>query len=519
MLPTIQKVTELELFDLILARTLRVPQVGVVTSGDSEVLSRQVDIALMNLGFKADRGLLTHLRGLNPTQAKGVCLSILRGVQRVVGGHVAHNTYFRDFPKNIPNTLEFWVSCLTRQLAAYAEPSKLDLLSLPGYGSYAHTYQEMVEAHEALIPSLKAKFKLLTLGGTLDEEAIRLFRLLAESPVPLNEGDLEILTTLSNLPQVLGSGLPSSPVRENRAVVNAARVRAGLPFATDTVTDTLRVAVCLSGGDVTLDKPTKFKSFPRKLRRLLCQGLYSLLVTSPEKVSDVSRYQEMWKRLGEKLHPYEFGLTQVNELFDLARGDKTQKSLQGRIEEAFLAKNWPLVMSLATKAPGVLFRSVDRALVAGCPPATLLGALEETVGKVSCRVLLSLREHLLNRERRNATGKRVFSNTKGKSWIEDETRNPLPGVVVEGLINLLDLEIEARLPTLTNLAVDMKVKGVALPLSEKNKASGFGVLQRGSVSKIEGNVLRFFMYWKEKETRTDYDLSCILLNWDFEMTS
>jgi stress response protein SCP2 len=279
------------------------------------------------------------------------------------------------------------------------------------------------------------------------------------------------------------------------------------------------VAVCLSGGDVTLDKPTKFKSFPRKLRRLLCQGLYSLLVTSPEKVSDVSRYQEMWKRLGEKLHPYEFGLTQVNELFDLARGDKTQKSLQGRIEEAFLAKNWPLVMSLATKAPGVLFRSVDRALVAGCPPATLLGALEETVGKVSCRVLLSLREHLLNRERRNATGKRVFSNTKGKSWIEDETRNPLPGVVVEGLINLLDLEIEARLPTLTNLAVDMKVKGVALPLSEKNKASGFGVLQRGSVSKIEGNVLRFFMYWKEKETRTDYDLSCILLNRDFEMTS
>jgi hypothetical protein len=41
---------------------------------------------------------------------------------------------------------------------------------------------------------------------------------------------------------------------------------------------------------------------------------------------------------------------------------------------------------------------------------------------------------------------------------------------------------------------------------------GLGVLPRGSVSAVTGDSLRFFAYWREKQDRTDYDLSALLLD-------
>ena len=56
---------------------------------------------------------------------------------------------------------------------------------------------------------------------------------------------------------------------------------------------------------------------------------------------------------------------------------------------------------------------------------------------------------------------------------------------------------------------------VALPLSGKATAAGLGVLPRGSLSAVEGELLRFFVYWKETERRTDFDLSALMLNADY----
>jgi stress response protein SCP2 len=41
-------------------------------------------------------------------------------------------------------------------------------------------------------------------------------------------------------------------------------------------------------------------------------------------------------------------------------------------------------------------------------------------------------------------------------------------------------------------------------------------MPRGSVVPIDGNLLRFFMYWKQKHERTDYDLSVITLGESYE---
>ena len=48
----------------------------------------------------------------------------------------------------------------------------VNLLDLPAYGRYQHTYEEMIAAHADLIPALKDRRTLLHLGGSLDEEVI-----------------------------------------------------------------------------------------------------------------------------------------------------------------------------------------------------------------------------------------------------------------------------------------------------------------------------------------------------------
>jgi hypothetical protein len=41
------------------------------------------------------------------------------------------------------------------------------------------------------------------------------------------------------------------------------------------------------------------------------------------------------------------------------------------------------------------------------------------------------------------------------------------------------------------------------------------VLPRGSRTRVDGKVLRFFAYWRQSSERTDFDLSAVLLDEDF----
>jgi stress response protein SCP2 len=80
---------------------------------------------------------------------------------------------------------------------------------------------------------------------------------------------------------------------------------------------------------------------------------------------------------------------------------------------------------------------------------------------------------------------------------------------------VLDDATRRRLPSPERLLIDPDVLDVALPLSGKATAAGLGVLPRGSLSAVEGELLRFFVYWKESERRTDFDLSALMLNADY----
>ncbi|GLW90108.1 hypothetical protein [Actinokineospora globicatena] len=505
----------------LIQRTLRVARAGG-PGGDSSPVARQLDIALMSAGFKASRELVEHVSSLAKEQAVSLSTGVVVAVRALVGDQVAHNPYFRRFPRGVPDTVEFWLRELRSAAGSGEQPEVrfgvINLLSLPRYGRVQHTYEEMLAEHDELLPSIKDRVTVVHLGGDLDEEITTTFLALAGSTTPLESSDLQLFATLAALRVDL---VPESiPVRETRGVLNAARLAAGLPLvAVDTVVDVLRVACQASGGDVTLLEPTRFRGFRRAERRVLMGALDQVIAGNEGKLGDVNRYAGRFKRLGERLHPHEYpAFPHAQDVFAVARGERVARTMAGRAEVALAAGEVAQAARVLAAAPGLLFRSLDRLLRSASGPeeaGKVLATAGSVVASVSGRVLCSVREHLGNRTQHDFA--RLFVNRSGRPWITADTRRRLAPEVVYSATTMLDEELLRRLPAYDRLVVDPEVLPVALPLSGKATADGLDVLPRGTRTPVDGDLLRFFTYWRQSKQRTDYDLSVSLLDENFDL--
>lgn len=516
---------------LIIQRALRVPA-STGAAGDGTSVARQLDAALLDVGFSASRALLGHIGGLAPEPAMDLAATVVSAVRELVGDHVRHNAYFIGFPDDVPDTVEFWIDRLRAavltgggtatdaQLRAAVASGGVNLLDLPAYGTYQHTYAELLAAHDELITAAGSRVTVLRLGDVAEVEAERLYLALAGSATPLGEADLTVLGELA-VACMDGAQPAEVPVRENRAVLNGVRLVLGRPLVgMDTTTDVLRLACQASGGDTSLVTATRFRSFRRPERRVLLAALDAVVGASPGKLGDVARYAERWKRLGERLHPHEYGQwPHAREVFAVARGERRVPNLAGRAEAAVRAGAVGQAASLLSAAPGMLLRSADRLLrlASAAERSAVLDAVTGAFGAASGRVLLSLREHVDNRL--TPASARMYASRSRSAWVGPDARPPLPAELVAKLSDLLDAEISARLPDPQRpLLVDPEVLDVALPLSGKATESGFAVLPRGSRAPVTGELLRFFTYWRQASRRTDYDLSVLLLDSEFHTT-
>ncbi|MDV9192173.1 hypothetical protein R6L23_28880 [Streptomyces sp. SR27] len=508
---------------LVVRHSLRLP-VPTGPAGDGTAAARRFDAALMTAGFKLSAELIERLSGLAGPTVVETAVRTLATVRGLLGDHVRHNVHFVDFPANVPDTLDFWMACVAEAIEDGAvgtgaldrlRAGVLDLLTLPSYGRYRHTYEEMLAAHDELIAAAGDRLTVLHLGGDAEAEVSGLYLALAGSTTPLGEEHLRDLAVLAE--HCADGPQPGTiTVRENRAVVNRARLRVAAAPLLDTVTDVLRLACALAEGDVTLREPTRFRALSRPYRRALLTGLDAVVAASPAKLADVSAHAETWKRLGERLHPHEYPhLPHAAEVFAVARGERKVPSVDSRVEELLVRGDVTGAAELlASAAPGRLFRALDRLLrgaAEGKEQDAVLAAAERAAPEVSGRVVLSVREHVQNRAG-GSPERRVFVNREGKAWVTADTRAPLGDAVRERLVEMLDAETRRRLPDPGHLLIDPEVLGVALPLSGRAATAGFGVLPRGSVSPVEGELLRFFTYWREAGRTTDHDLSALVLD-------
>ncbi|MFF4029843.1 hypothetical protein ACFYZ2_08720 [Streptomyces sviceus] len=514
---------------LVVRHALRLPA-PAGPAGEGDVAARQFDAALMSVGFKLSADALRTLSALSGSTVVDTAVRTLATVREMAGDHVRHNVYFKDFPANVPDTFEFWTRCVREALEdGRARPGVLaqlrngvvNLLTLPSYGTYRHTYDEMLAAHDELTAAVGDRLTVLHLGASLEDEVSALYLALAGSTTPLGDEHLADLKVLAE--HCADGPQPETiPVRENRAVVNEARLKAGSGLLLDTVTDVLRLACALSDGDVSLQEPTRFRKLSRPVRRALLAGLDEVVARAPAKLADVLAHREAFKRLGERLHPHEYPRwPHAAEVFAVARGEQKAYTFDARVEALLGADDVTGAAELLRLAPGRLFRALDRLLRTARTQQerdAVVAVVEEVAPEVSGRVVLSVREYLHNRAAESGR-KRVFVNRLGRAHVADDTRVAVPEAERERLIAVLDAEIGRRLPSPERLLVDPDVLGVALPLSGRATSAGLGVLPRGSVSPVDGELLRFFVYWKQRQRVTDYDLSALLLDADYETVS
>ncbi|MDH6611834.1 hypothetical protein M2164_007469 [Streptomyces sp. SAI-208] len=514
---------------LVIRHALRLPA-PAGPAGEGDVAARRFDAALMSAGFKLSADALRVLSGLSESTVVDTAVRTLATVREMTGDHVRHNVYFKDFPANVPDTFEFWMRCVREALEdgkarsgvlAQLRNGVVNLLTLPSYGTYRHTYEEMLAAHDELTAAVGDRLTVLHLGGALEDELTALYLALAGSTTPLGDEHLADLRVLAG--HCADGPQPETiPVRENRAVVNEARLKAGSGLLLDTVTDVLRLACALSGGDVSLQEPTRLSKLSRPVRRALLAGLDEVVAGAPAKLADVLAHREAFKRLGERLHPHEYPRwPHAAEVFAVARGEKKAYTFEARVEALLGADDVLGATELLRSAPGRLLRALDRLLRTARTQAerdAVVAAVEEVAPQVSGRVVLSVREYLHNRAE-EAGRKRVFINRAGRAHVTDDARRTVPEEERKRLIAVLDAETARRLPSPERLLVDPDVLGVALPLSGRAASAGLGVLPRGSVSPVDGELLRFFVYWKQTRRVTDYDLSALLLDADYETVS
>jgi hypothetical protein len=404
------------------------------------------------------------------------------------------------------------------------------------------------------------QLRLLHLGFDLIGAARGRFEQLIARTAPLSLDDrAEVETVIDAMGPRTMQWLPIRiPVKETMAVVLArlwtvAPDRIAMVTATRghlaTATDVLRVAAVLLGGNPALTEPMRLGSLGRSMRRAVLDALDHL--PADPLIEDMWRHRGLWKRVGERLHPYEYatrlpvaalGFAAVRQtrldaltfgaaLRDEARGVSTVRITGDRarvtpwisaVEDRLRAGDARAAAERLGQRPGELLRRVDqlvRVAQARQPDAlaAVIGAVQAAAARGEPGQLLGLASHIA---RRTAPWpRRVFfpaGDVLG-AWGTPDHRAPLRSDAIGALVALLRAELVARAAAKRNFAravIDRGLGDLRAPTRGHAASRTRIVWPRGSsVALTAADPVRLVLHWEEPPgARVDLDLSVAMFD-------
>ncbi|MBA3458677.1 MAG: hypothetical protein H0T46_01865 [Deltaproteobacteria bacterium] len=582
---------------LLLARTHVVVLDPDVAAGAATRPSRDGDVEkfedeLAQIGFVMSLDLALTIRRM-PNQAIQELRSwIVTTLAKTLGAHRPHVPLFRRFPGGTPgNTVSLYLRRMVSWLLTRAdqpcpwcgETKPVRALDPCGHlvcntcwggGSYAgcpmcHRRvalgdpfvgslagpqpEERVKNHDGQLRLLHLAFDLL---GT----ARARFEALLARTTPLSPDDrAEVEAVIDTLGPKAASWLPKKiAVRETMALA-VARLwmispdrHAMLKATADqlkTATDVLRVAAVLMGGNAGLVEPMRLGTIPRGLRKLVLEALDRL--PAEAMLEDIRRYPGLWKRAGERLHPFEhavrlptaalafavvrgtdvakvtFGATlraQADQLASLRIEDDRVRVTPwaGVVEDALRSGDVRALTERLASRPGELLRRADhlvRVTQARQPEA--LGGVLRTIQNAMTRgapgTLLGLGTHVAAR---GAPWPRRVFLPKGevlKAWSTPDERAPLRADAIGSIGDAVRTELLVRAESRRHYAravIDRALADLLVPLNERTASRAKIAWPRGSeIAVPPGDTLRLFLHWEEPTgTTVDLDLSVALFD-------
>lgn len=316
-----------------------------------------------------------------------------------------------------------------------------------------------------------------------------------------------------------------------------------------TATDVLRLAVYMSGGDITLPPIPKkvnygwrvvlvdpddkvaynFKRFKRAERRLILSKLESVLATKrAENVyADMKKYANKWIRLGEVIHPGEYAKAypETARAFYMIRDMKKYIETYNSRVNAARKINYKEWINVLAERPGEFARSIDAVLRKNLDHSTeIIDAFKNSLSGLSMKVLYELIKYY--HARNIIPEKRVViikGNNRGPQRIKDLKALPeeVRTAVLNAVVDELGKRFLAKGPMENSYVFESSIENIALPVNMRSMNIMPGQLPRGSKIPISNNtgLLRLYCRWEDPKGQYDLDLSCSLYKDDFTLDS
>jgi len=383
---------------------------------------------------------------------------------------------------------------------------------------------------------------LTELGLATARDLERIVADLIAQATPFSAQDRADLTALRDFGP---EAAPRVAVKENLAVLTVTFPDLDFSASYRTVTDVLRLAVAMAGGDVSLAEPCRFPSFSRAQRRRLLGLLDAVgqVQDGRDSAEEMARRCERWKRLARHLRPGDYARRFPRAtalLHQVASGD-AEAGFTSRLEEALVRRDVESALRLLSARPGVFARRLNQLLRLCADDVArerVVAEFARVAPEVSLPVLVRLWEYFSS-PGPDALPWRVVAikaATGTKTTLIPSTRRPGPADAA--VVRAVEEALRQR-KRLGRIAVDQGMyEGYTAPVGLRSASPGMRTAGRGTRLPLpEGETIRFFLHWRDlpeappeapgpagpaaaedRDTRVDLDLSAFFVSEDFART-
>ena len=383
---------------------------------------------------------------------------------------------------------------------------------------------------------------LTELGLATAQDLERIVADLIAQATPFSAQDRADLTALRDFGP---EAAPRVAVKENLAVLTVTFPDLDFSASYRTVTDVLRLAVAMAGGDVSLAEPCRFPSFSRAQRRRLLGLLDAVgqVQDSRDSAEEMARRCERWKRLARHLRPGDYArrFPRAAALLHQVASGEAEAGFTSRLEEALTRRDVDGALRLLAARPGVFARRLNHLLrlcVDEAARERVVAQFAEVAPEVALPVLVRLWEYFSS-PGPDALPWRVVAikaATGTKTTLIPSTRRPGPADTA--VVRAVEEALRQR-RRLGRIAVDQGLyEGYTAPVGLRSASPGMRTAGRGTRLPLpEGETIRFFLHWRDlpeappeapgpagpaaaadRDTRVDLDLSAFFVSEDFART-
>jgi len=517
---------------------------GAISKNDILVL--MADIA--QLGYTLNAPAISVLETQTDEEFVIFRKHLVKTLKVMVGANVKHRPLFKKFPADIPDDGEYFMKRIVGFFTNMFDITEEDavvlscghaidtrLFNLDDFGACPicqHQVDELDGEDTNRIP-LEDITPAKIIGLATVEDVYQIFSNLLAAKASISDSNKAVISELVEHDQEVLAYIPIMiPMKENLALIAGLVIQhtnvavESMKQHFKTATDVLRLAVQLSGGDVSLAVKSKFKMTNKE--RKVIMGLLDN-VSDPE--ADMIRHRMRWVRLGHYLHigSHQKRFPNAFKAIDTMRNNASSVATFGGTVEALLHDMRPddienqreLISRLAMR-PGDFARRLDHLLRTVKNTAWVTDALTAAAPKLTTPMLMALSAHFKNRSEKSEFRYFIPKGKVAKIQTIEDTRETIAFETIGSIMNIIGWELHNRFVKLDGLGdvlLDPALKNYVLPMQQRSASKSLVTVPRGSRIEIpEAPTLRMFLYWKNGEDNyaNDVDLSAVAYTEDME---